>query len=68
MDVKSFNETHFSEVILKITNEKKVCYLAGDFNISLLKSETVPETKDFFDSLTSNLCPSYNLSKTGQRS
>ncbi len=55
MDVKSFNEKYFNEVISKITDEKKVCYLAGDFNIDLLKSETNPDTKDFFDSLTSNL-------------
>ncbi len=55
MDVKSFNEKYFNEVISKITDEKKVCYLAGDFNIDLLKSETIPDTKDFYDSLTSNL-------------
>ena len=55
MDVKYFNEKYFNEVISKITDEKKVCYLAGDFNIDLLKSETNSDTKDFFDSLTSNL-------------
>ena len=55
MDVKTFNEKYFNEFIARITDEKKVCYLAGDFNIDLLKSETIPDTKDFFDSLTSNL-------------
>ena len=55
MDTKTFNEKYFNEVISKITDEKKVCYLAGDFNIDLLNSETVPDTKDFFDSITSNL-------------
>ena len=29
--------------------------LAGDFNIDLLKTETMEDTKDFFDILTSNL-------------
>ena len=54
MSVKSFNE-YFNHVIAKITDEKKICYLAGDFNIDLLKSESVNDTKDFFDTLTSNL-------------
>ena len=39
MDVKSFNEKYFNEVIAKITDEKKIWgYLAGDFDIDLLKS------------------------------
>ena len=40
MDTKTFNENYFNEIITKITDEKKICYLAGDFNIDLLKSET----------------------------
>ena len=63
MDVKTFNEKYFNEVISKITDEKKVCYLAGDFNIDLLKSETNSDTKDFFDSLTS-----YNTSDQDNKS
>ena len=59
MDVKTFNEKYFNEAIAKITDEKKTCYLAGDFNIDLLKSETIAETKDFFDTLTSNLFVSH---------
>ena len=55
MDTKTFNDKYFNEVISKITDEKKICYLAGDFNIDLLKSETIGDTKDFFDTLTSNL-------------
>ena len=55
MDVKPFNEEYFNEIIAKINDEKKICYLAGDFNIDLLKSETITDTKDFFDTLTSNL-------------
>ena len=55
MDVKTFNEKYFNEIIAKINDEKKICYLAGDFNIDLLKSETITDTKDFFDTLTSNL-------------
>ena len=55
MDIKTFNEKYFNEVITKITDEKKICYLAGDFNIDLLKTETNADSKDFFDILTSNL-------------
>ena len=55
LDTKSFNEKYFHDVIAKITDEEKLCYLAGDFNIDLLKSETNSDTKDFFDTLTSNL-------------
>ena len=55
MDINSFNEKYFNKVITKLTEEKKLCYLAGDFNIDLLQSETHNHTKDFFDTLTSNL-------------
>ena len=55
MDVKTFNDKHLSETIAKITDEKKVCNLAGDFNRALLKSETIIDTKDFFDILTSEV-------------
>ena len=47
MDTKIFNEKYFNEVVTKITDEKKICYLAGDFNIDLMKSEVMTDTKDF---------------------
>ena len=55
MDVKDFNENYFNNIISKITAERKICYLAGDFNIDLLQSESNTFTKDFFDTLTANL-------------
>ena len=55
MDINSFNEKYFNNTVAKITEEKKICYLAGDFNIDLLKSDSDNHTKDFFDTLTSNL-------------
>ena len=55
MDINSFNEKYFNDIIAKLTEEGKLCYLAGDFNIDLLQSETHNHTKDFFDTLTSNL-------------
>ena len=51
-DMKKWLDT-LNEVLTKITDEKKTCYLAGDFNIDLLKSDT--DTKDYFDTLTTNL-------------
>ena len=55
MDTNSFNEKYLNDAISKLTEEKKICYLAGDFNIDLLKSDTDNLTKDFFDTLTTNL-------------
>ena len=55
MDINSFNEKYLNDTMAKLTEERKICYLAGDFNIDLLKSDTDEHTKDFFDTLTSNL-------------
>ena len=45
MDINSFNEKYLNNTIAKLTEEKKICYLAGDFNIDLLKSDTDNHTK-----------------------
>ena len=55
MDIKTFNEKYFNNLMTKINNEKKACYLLGDFNIDLLQTESNIHTKDFFDILTANL-------------
>jgi len=39
------------EIIEKIAQEKKPCYLMGDFNIDLLKIKTDNKTKEFFDTM-----------------
>ena len=44
--------------IAKLTEEKKICYLAGDFNIDLLKSDTDNHAKDFFDTVLDTQSPS----------
>ena len=51
MDINSFNEKYLNNTIAKLTEEKKICYLAGDFNIDLLKSDTDDHTKDFLTHL-----------------
>ena len=38
MDINSFNEKYFNDTVAMITEEKKICYPAGDFD--LLKSDT----------------------------
>ena len=55
MDINSFNEKYLNDTIAKLTEERKICYLAGDFNIDLLKSDSDNHSKDFFDTITSNL-------------
>ena len=47
LDVKTCWQVPISETIAEITDEK-VCYQLDDFNIDLLKSETMIDTKDFF--------------------
>ena len=39
---------------MKISKEKKICYLAGDFNMNLLHLEKDPEIEKYFDLLTNN--------------
>ena len=41
MDVKSFNDKYLNKTIATTTDEKKICYVAVDFNIDLLKSKTM---------------------------
>ena len=48
---KDFTEL-MSTVLPKILKEKKICYLAGDFNRNLLQLENNSEMEHFFDELT----------------
>jgi aminoglycoside phosphotransferase family enzyme len=42
-------ETKFNQLLSKIDKENKICYLMGDFNIDLLKSESCDYTNNFLD-------------------
>ena len=55
MTIDDFNENFFSDFIHKLSNENKVSYLCGDFNIDLLQIETNDSINNFYNSLTSNL-------------
>ena len=39
-------------LLSKLSNERKPCFLAGDFNINLLNLETNSETEKYFEEIT----------------
>ena len=44
---------YVSKCLTKINNEKKECYISGDFNIDLLKYNTNSKYNEFFNTMTS---------------
>jgi len=52
-DIDIFNDI-FSDLLIKLRNERKICYLLGDFNINLLNHETHSATGTFLDILYAN--------------
>jgi hypothetical protein len=51
-------ETKFSQLLSNIDKENKICYLMGDFNLDLLKSESCDYTNKFLELLfTSSYIP-----------
>ena len=44
---------YISKTLVKISKEKKECYLSGDFNIDLLKYDSNPKHRDFLNTMTS---------------
>ena len=55
MDIKSFNKNYFHDFISGLTAENRICYLAGDFNVDLLRTDNDDEVRKFFETLTANL-------------
>ena len=45
-DVALFT-AYFDNVLSRVNNEKKTCYISGDYNINLLKCDTRIPTVDF---------------------
>ena len=41
-------------LLLKISKEKKECYLTGDFNMNLLNLENDSDIEEYYDTLTNN--------------
>lgn len=52
-DFLAFN-SKLNEILDKISNEQKPCYLIGDYNIDLLKYEQHTYTNDFLDTMFSH--------------
>ena len=53
--VDEFNDIYLTPLLKKITFENKNIFLTGDFNISLLNTETDEPTSSFLNNLASNL-------------
>ena len=53
MDINTIND-QFATVIENIKQEKRICYLMGDYNIKLLNVELHGPTSDFNDFTYSN--------------
>jgi hypothetical protein len=45
-------ENKMNQILGKIDQENKICYLMGDFNIGLLKSESCDYTNRFLEQLS----------------
>lgn len=52
-DLNNFNES-MANTLVQISKEGKMCYILGDYNINLFKSETHSPTQDFLNVLYSN--------------
>ena len=52
-DINNFNN-YMASSLDRITKEGKMCYVLGDYNINLFKSETHSPTQDFLNNLYSN--------------
>ena len=54
MSLELFNKDFLDPMLEKIDKENKYCFLLDDFNIDLLKCETVCEYSDFYNHITSS--------------
>ena len=61
ISIDQFTNEHLEPVLQRISNENKICALMGDFNIDLLKIETVNSVSNFFNYLSSNFFAPYIL-------
>lgn len=52
-DLASFT-AYFDTLLSKINTEKKACYIAGDFNVNLLKHDTHTPTSDYINCVFSH--------------
>ena len=55
MEIENFNDNYFEPLLKKLSHENKNIFLAGDYNINLLHSDTNEQTSTFLNNLSSNL-------------
>ena len=55
MSIDYFTKNIFNDFIDKLSNENKVFYLSGDFDIDLLKIESDKNIENFYNHMTSHL-------------
>ena len=53
MSVEEFNTDFLSPLLVKASSENKQIFLLGDFNVDLLKSDSVKEVSDYLDIISS---------------
>ena len=64
MPIDEFLDIYLEPTLLKISNENKICILAGDFNVDLLKIDTHSSSNKFYNSMLSNFFAPYILQPT----
>ena len=64
INIKQFNDEYIEPLLEKITSEKKICALVGDFNIDLLKSNTNNDINLFYNSMTTHFFTPFILQPT----
>ena len=62
--VDQFTNDHIEPLLQKIASENKMCTLMGDFNIDLLKIDSVISSNHFFNTMCSNFFAPYILQPT----
>ena len=64
LTVNQFNNDYVEQLLQKMSAENKMCSLMGDFNIDLLKTNSLTYVNQFFNTLSSNFFAPYILQPT----
>ena len=49
-----FNDEYLKNLTVKLAEENKKCFISGDFNFNLMKSDTHSDTLEFLEVMTTN--------------
>ena len=64
LTVNQFNNDYIEPLLQTISAKIKMCSLMGDFNIDLLKTSSLSDVNQFFNTLSSNFSAPYILQPT----